>query len=196
MNVRLLFLIAPLAIAAPATAQGVESPLTPLFECREIPDDAARLACLDAAVDALRGETESGEVVAVERQQIESAEEATFGLSIPGFRLPGFGDGGQDLADAEPEAGSPDRVVTRNEDGNISRIENLAVTEFGFSRTRKVQITLANGQVWRQTDGIHVQRPRGDDLDTLTVTIRRGALGSYLLQLSNGGRWFRAERIE
>lgn len=200
MNVRLLFLIAPALIVAPATAQSADSPLTPLFECRDIPNDTERLACLDAAVDALRGETESGEVVAVDRGQIESAEEATFGLTIPGFRLPGlpgFGNDDEetDMAVSEPEAGSPDRVVTRNEDGAIDRIENLAVAEFTLTNRDKVQVVLANGQVWRQTDGTRVQRPRSRDMDELTVTIRAGSFGSYFLQLSNGGRWFRAERI-
>ncbi len=200
MNVRLLFLIAPVLIVAPATAQSADSPLTPLFECRDIPNDAERLTCLDAAVDALRGETESGEVVAVDRGQIESAEEATFGLSIPGFRLPGlpgFGndDAETDLAVSEPEAGSPDRVVTRNDNGSIDRIENLAVAEFSLTNRDKAQIVLANGQVWRQTDGTRVQRPRSRDMDDLTVTIRSGSFGAYFLQLSNGGRWFRAERI-
>ncbi|WP_300541453.1 hypothetical protein [Maricaulis sp.] len=201
MNVRLLLLISPLALAAAAQAQTGASPLQPLFECREIVDDSARLACLDAAVDALRDEAASGEVVAVEREQIEAAEEATYGLSIPNFRLPslslpGFGGDNSDMAEAETAPHSPDRVVVRNDDGLIERIEGLAITEMTVNRLGKVELTLANGQRWRQTDSERVFRASRGAFDGLTATIRSGALGSYFISLSNSSGWFRAERIE
>lgn len=199
MNVRLFFLIAPLAISAPALSQGENTPLEPLFQCRDIPNDTERLACLDAAVDALRGDTETGEVIAVAREQVEAAEEATYGLSISGLRLPGlpnFTGGSEELAEIEAADSSPDRVVTRNDDGQISRIANLRVVEFELSRRRRAVVHLDNGQVWRQSDDVHVQRPRSRDEGTLSATIRSGALGSFFMRLSNGGRWFRVERVE
>ena len=197
MNVRLLLMISPLALTSAAGAQGAGSPLDPLFACREIVDDSARLACFDAAADALRSETESGDVVAVDRERIEAAEEATFGLSIPNFSLPSLRGENTQLAEAaDAESASPERVVTRNDDGNIERIEGLPVSELEMSPAGNVYVTLANGQVWRQTDGTHVQGVRRGAREGLTASIRGGALGSYFMQLNNGGRWFRAERVQ
>ena len=197
MNVRLLLMISPLALASAANAQAAGSPLDPLFACREIADDSARLACFDAATDALRSETESGDVVAVDRERIEAAEEATFGLSIPNFSLPSLRGENTQLAEAaDAEAASPERVVTRNDDGNIERIEGLLVSEVETSPAGNVFVTLANGQVWRQTDNTHIQGVRRGATEGLTASIRGGALGSYFMRLNNGGRWFRAERVQ
>jgi hypothetical protein len=180
-----------------AHAQTGPSPLDPLFACRDIADDAARLACFDAATDTLRGETESGEVVAVDRSQIEAAEEATFGLSIPNFSLPSLRGNNAQLAEAAAASeASPERVVTRNDDGEIERIRGLRVTGLELSPAGNVYVTLDNGQVWRQTDNTHVQGARRGARDGLTAAIRGGALGSYFMRLDNGGRWFRAERVQ
>ncbi|WP_323762538.1 hypothetical protein [Maricaulis sp.] len=200
MNARLLILLPAALMAAPVFAQGAGSPLDPLFTCRDIADDGARLACLDAAVDALRGETERGDVVAVDRQQIEAAEEATYGLSIPQLRLPGFSlpGGGEDveLAALEAEAASPERTIIRDERGQIERIEGLRVVEISENRSGDLRIRLANGQVWQQTDNTHVQLSRRRADTDYTATISNGALGSHFMRLDNGGRRFRAERVE
>lgn len=200
MNARLLILLPAALMTAPAAAQSGNSPLDPLFTCRDIADDSARLACLDAAVDALRSETESGDVVAVDREQIEAAEEATYGLSIPQFRLPGLSlpGGGEDaeLAELESSEASPQRVINRDSNGQIDSIEGLAVAEISENRSGEKIIRLANGQVWRQTDNTYVQLSRSRADTDYTVTISNGALGSHFMRLDNGGRRFRAERVE
>jgi|GEM_PF-134339 len=200
MNARLLILLPAALISAPVFAQGDSSPLDPLFTCRDIVDDSARLACLDAAVDALRGETERGDVVAVDREQIEAAEEATYGLSIPQLRLPGLSlpGGGDDveLAALEAESASPDRTIVRDDSGQIERIEGLRVLEISENRSGDLIVRLANGQVWRQTDNTHVQLSRRRGVTEYTATISNGALGSHFMRLDNGGRRFRAERVE
>ncbi len=200
MNARLLILLPAALITAPAAAQSGDSPLDPLFTCRDITDDSARLACLDAAVDALRSETESGDVVAVDRAQIEAAEEATYGLTIPQFRLPGLSlpGGGEDaeLAELESTEASPQRVINRNDAGQIESIEGLAVAEISENRSGEKIIRLANGQVWRQTDNTYVQLSRSRADTDYTATISNGALGSHFMRLDNGGRRFRAERVE
>ncbi|OLF72344.1 hypothetical protein AWH62_10965 [Maricaulis sp. W15] len=200
MNARLLILLPASLITAPALAQGGDSPLDPLFTCRDIADDGARLACLDAAVDALRSETESGEVVAVDREQIEAAEEATYGLTIPQFRLPGLSlpGGGEDaeLAELESASASPQRVIVRDTNGQIESIEGLAVAEISENRSGDTIVRLANGQVWRQTDNTYVQLTRSRADTDYTATISNGALGSHFMRLDNGGRRFRVERVE
>ena len=202
MNVRLFLWLAPALFWAPATAQTSNSPLEPLFQCQEIGDDTARLSCLDAAVSALRGDTASGEIVAVDRQQIEAAEEATYGLFIPGFSLPdiprlslpSLSGNSEDLAEAAATTASPNRTVIRNDQGVIRRIDNLAIESISMNSARHVEVTLQNGQVWRQTDGTHVQISRRIPHNQLTVSIRNAAVGSYFMKIGNG-RAFRAERI-
>lgn len=201
MNVRLLILLPAALLISPAAAQTADSPLAPLFTCRDITDDSARLACLDAAVDALRSETESGDLVALDRDQVEAAEEATYGLSIPQFRLPGLSlpdlsGGDADLVAGESTGADTARTVVRNDDGRIERIEGIGVVAIRRSRSGDVVLELANGQTWRQTDGTHVQWSRRVPATDYTATISNGALGSYFIRLDNGGRAFRAERIQ
>jgi hypothetical protein len=202
MNVRLFLGLAPALFFAPANAQTPPSPLDSLFQCQAIVDDTARLACQDAAITALQGETESGEVVAVDREQIEAAEEATYGLSIPGFRLPdiprmslpSLSGNSEDLAEAAATTASPNRTVVRNDDGVIRRIDNLAIESIEFNAARRAVVTLQNGQVWRQTDSTHVQVSRRIPHNEQIASIRNGAVGSYFMKIGNG-RAFRAERI-
>lgn len=202
MNVRLLFLAAPLAFAPLAEAQSDSSPLAPLFACRDIQNDAERLACLDREVDTLRGETEAGEIVAVDRQQIDAAEEATYGLQIPGFSLPDvprlslptLRSESEDLADAEAASPATQRTVIRDDEGRIERIENLAVASIGETAYGRLVIELQNGQTWTQIDDTRVVLPRSIPEDEMTASIRNASLGSHLMQLNGRGRWFRARR--
>tara|TARA_R110000868_G_scaffold11516_5_gene56361 strand:+ start:9181 stop:9804 length:624 start_codon:yes stop_codon:yes gene_type:complete len=207
MNTRLLLLATTLGFAPAALAQAPASPLSDLFACEAVSDDAARLVCLDSAVAALHSSTESGDVIAIERVEVEAAEEATFGLDIPGFHLPSLprfalpGSSGEarDLAAADAasaaQSGASNRVVTRDDDGQIARIENLAVASVRFSRSRKVIVTLENGQVWQQLDSDSTHIPRSET-GAGGATIRAAALGSYMMRLGEDGRWFRTTRSQ
>jgi len=204
MNVRLLLLLSPVVFSAMAEAQVENSPLAPLFECREIADDVERLSCLDAAVDSLRGDTDSGEIVAVNSAQIEAAEEATFGLTLSGFNLPGIphlaipslSSESLDLDATEEDASSSEINVIRNEEGDIQRIENLPVQSADTNAVNRVVIVLQNGQVWRQIDSVRVLINHREPQNEMTVTIRKTGIGSLFMRLNNRGRWFRVERVD
>ena len=147
----------------------------------------------------MHGETESGSVIAVNRTEVEAAEEATFGLNIPGFSLPSLPRLGlprgsaSDLAAAGDSAASGNRTVSRDASGQIDRIDNLAVASITFNHSRRAVVTLENGQVWQQLDSdtTHVARSvdAGDG-----ATIRSAALDSYMMRIGENGRWFRARR--
>jgi hypothetical protein len=202
MNTRLLLLIAAAALPSTALAQAPGAPLDGLFACEAIIDDAARLSCLDAAVAALHSETETGNVIAVHRGEVEAAEEATYGLRIPGLQLPSLprfsvphGDA-SDLAAANTAADSSgNHIVTRDDDGQIDRIENLAIAEIGFNRSQRVVVTLANGQVWQQTDSDSTHIARSVNASA-GASIRSAALDSYMMRIGDNGRWFRARRTQ
>lgn len=159
----ILLCATPLALAEdPATTDAV-------YACAEEADDLARLACYDAAVGRLQAAEEAGEIATITREDVEEAEKDSFGLAIPSFSLPG---------------------LSRDDDERLEEIteEVTAVDETPFG---KLIVTLANGQVWEQTDSVRVS---GRDQRSGTATIERGAIGSYWLRLGDARR-FRAKRI-
>ena len=211
MNTRLLLIPLSLLFAAPAAAQDGNSPLSPLFECRQINDEAQRLTCLDAAVDALYQSENTGEIVAVTRGDIEAAEEATYGLNIPEFRLPGIpsiglpnfsGGASSDLTEAADAVDSTDtaepaantRRVVRDETGDITGIEGLAIRNINRDSFDRLIVTLQNGQVWRQIDDTRVLISRRQSASEMSVAVRSAALGSHQMQMNGRGRWFRVRR--
>jgi len=207
MNTRLLILPLSLLFAAPAAAQNDDSPLSPLFGCRQITDNAQRLACLDGAVEQLYQSENTGDIVAVNRSDIEAAEEATYGLSIPQFRLPGIpsiglpsfsGGASSDIAEAaDTEATETEaRRVVRNDTGDITGIDGLAIRDIGRDSFDRLIITLQNGQVWRQIDDTRVLISRRQSPEEMFIAVRSGALASHQMQLNGRGRWFRVRREE
>lgn len=215
MNLRLASTVGACALlalsAAPgALAQDDAGPLNDLFACRDIAGDAERLACMDAAVDILRADTASGEVVAVDRQEIEEAEASQFGLSggfglpdLPRVRMPSLAGGGSEtLAETEAAEGedSAERVVTRNDAGEITSIEGLQIAFLEQNANGRYIIILENGQSWRQTDGTRVNIARRSEPTDLRFEIRSAAMGSFMAVISDTrigrvSRAFRAERI-
>tara|TARA_R110001592_G_scaffold260970_1_gene525793 strand:+ start:73 stop:771 length:699 start_codon:yes stop_codon:yes gene_type:complete len=202
MNTRLLLLAAAISLPSPALAQTPGAPLDDLFACESIAENAARLTCLDTAVAALRSEAAAGSIIAVNRDDVEAAEEATYGLRIPGFSLPSMPRLGMprgsasDLAAAgatDPASGN--RAVSRDETGQIDRIDNLAIASISFNRSRRAVVTLANGQVWQQLDSDSTHIARSIDASE-GASIRSAALDSYMMRLGENGRWFRARRTQ
>ncbi|SDM07293.1 hypothetical protein SAMN04488568_104203 [Maricaulis salignorans] len=202
MNTRLLLLTVAITLPAPALAQAPSAPLDDLFACEAITEDLGRLACLDAAVAALHSDTESGSIIALNRGDVEAAEEATFGLRIPGLSLPSLPRLGlprgsaSDLAAADASTtSSSDRAVSRDANGQIDRIDNLAVASIGFNRSRRAVVTLVNGQIWQQLDSDSTHVARSTDISE-GASIRSAALDSYMMRVGDNGRWFRARRTQ
>ena len=205
MNPGLLFAAIALALAPVAAAQAADSPLDALFACQEISDDVARLACLDREVTALRGETKSGDIIAIDREQLE---EDSYGLDPSSVPLPA--PESKDVATAEPadsSTGEPagstaaepagssaGQRTVRDEDGRIEGLDNLPVARLGETPKGRLVVKLQNGQVWQQIDNIRIFVPRRTPQEGMTVSIRNAALGSYKMQLNGDGPWFRARR--
>lgn len=108
MRPTVLFAAALCAVPLGAGAAAAQSdPLQPILACRQIADDAERLACFDSAAGALSGEEEAGEIVVVRREQIEQAERESFGFSIPGVSGLASSIGGLFSGDAPAQAPAP-----------------------------------------------------------------------------------------
>lgn len=163
-----LFAAAAAAQTPPQQRAGV---LDQVYACASVSGETERLACYDQAVGRLRQAQTSGEVVAVDRAQAEEIERDAFGFSLPSLpRL--FGR----ERDAEP-------TFTELQ-LEIARVERRADLSSRF--------TMSNGQVWSQvgTDSVRHVRPGG------AVTIRRAAMGSFLMSVEAGGAAIRVRRTQ
>lgn len=155
-----LILLAGTTVADADTPPGRTPAFQHLIDCRALKDDAARLACFDRAAASLDDAVAKKEVVIVDKQQVREAKRGLFGLSLPSFHLFGRGD----EQDAEEVAQIEGKIVSATPDVDGWRIK------------------LDDGSVWTQTDGKPTfKNPKPG----VSVVVRRGALGSYILRVDN-----------
>lgn len=142
----------------PAPQQRPEM-LERLTACRTVAEDAARLACYDAAAAAFDTAEREGELVVIDRAAVNETRRQLFGFEMPTLpRL--FGNGaGEDL----------DSIETTLERASLSG-ENRWV------------FRLADGSVWRQIDS---ERVRFDNRPGESVRVRKASLGSFLMTVGD-----------
>ena len=176
-----LVLGAALALAAPASAQPqLPNPASPeviqkVYACAVVAEAAARLACFDAAVGALKAAETQGQFAAVDAAGVRQLEREAFGFSLPSLprlTLPSFG-----RNDAAPDATTAELALTIARRGSFDG---------------RPSYVMNNGQVWVlvDTDDNRLARPGA------AVTIKRGAVGSYLMKVEAGGAAVRVRRAQ
>lgn len=206
------------ALHAPASAQDAPAnPLAAVIACGQITDDAERLACFDREVATIESATQTGELVAVDRAAVREIERDAFGFNLPSLpRISLFRS--LNTADAEPKqptltTQSPDTVETADAapddatttqpatpapdrsvaDANepLDRV-TLTLARMSERPNGRMRFFMENGQVWVQTDTGPV-RVKSRDLPT-SATIRKAALGSFLMRIDGYGRAIRVSR--
>lgn len=136
--------------------RGSAPQLQKLLDCKTIPDPTERLACYDRNVAALDESVQRKDVIVAERQQVRQARRSLFGLSLPKI----------DLFGSDEASDAIDQI-----EGHVT-----AAHEGG----QGWRITLDDGSIWQQTDDRQLFRaPKPGE----TVTVKRGALGSYFLTI-------------
>lgn len=156
------------AIAQPK-AEARSAMLQKLVDCRKVTDEAARLACYDAATVALDQAEAKGDIVVVDREQARKVRRQAFGFSMPSITL--F-----------------ERGETQEELENVAGVLALA----RINGAGKWVIKLEDGAVWTQVDANELfKTPKPG----MPVKIRQAAMGSFLLSIDNQ-RAFRARRTE
>jgi hypothetical protein len=138
-----------------------------LLDCRGKTDNAARLACYDAAAAAMDQAEAKGDIVVVDRDQARAVRKQAFGFTLPSLTIFERGE--------KPE--QIDHVTA-----------TIAVARPGADG--KWVLRLEDGAVWRQIDG---EPPHRDPKAGMTVEIKAASMGSYLLSV-DGQRSFRAHR--
>lgn len=140
---------------APARADALER----LVACRGVTEPSQRLACYDQAADALDHAERAGEVVVLDRAQVEETRRGLFGFAMPSLDVFNRGAAADELDDVP--------FVIRSASG--------------AGRTGWV-FEMEDGSLWRQIDGMMWDRPRAGQ----TAVISRAALGSYMLRVEDG----------
>lgn len=157
-------------LGGPAAAQAKlerSGALKAVVDCRPIADPAQRLACYDAATAALDAAEAKGDVVVVDRAQVQEARKAAFGFN---FQMPSF------LTQGEaPEA--------------LKQIDSTVGSARQDARG-KWTVVLEDGAVWTQIDAEKFRKaPAPGD----KVEIRAASLGSFFLKVEKLGT-IRAKR--
>ena len=167
------------ALIAGFAARAADAPapaavLKAVDACRTIGDDKARLACFDSAAAQLATAQAKGDVVVVDREQVQAARREAFGFNLPKLsvlgRLAGQADAGK--ADEAEDDSATFTVTTASQGGD-----------------GRWTLIMDNGMVWRQTNstvGAMTIR-KGDKAE-----VRKGMLGAYFM---NVGR-YRAIKVE
>lgn len=135
--------------------------LSRLVTCRAVAASDARLACYDAAAEALDTAERQGAVVVVDRAEVRATRRRLFGFELPSA----------EQIDSGP---APER---------IDSIETTLTRAYQNGNDKWVFV-LADGSTWRQIDseGIDFRNRPGQP-----IRVNRAALGSYLLTVGRGG---------
>ena len=151
--------LAATPIAAEAQETGRAAALERLAACRTQSEPTARLACYDAAASEMDAAERSGQLVVMDRAQVQEVRRGLFGFSVPSLSL--FGDDG----------------------GEEAQIDSITVTITGLREVQRELwvFTMSDGSTWRQADAWRGRTPREGE----TAVIRRGAIGSFLMSIES-----------
>ena len=164
-------LLVPLILMqAAADEPSASGAVASLRRCQAIAVDAERLRCFDAAAAALVTSVERKDVIVTDRQEIRRTKRSLFGFSLPRIG---------------PFSQQPDE---RDAEG-VAKLTG-PLKSVGVLRGGLLRFVVEEGAVWETTEMVPFPPKVGSE-----ATIRRAALGSYLVRFSSG-RTFRARRVE
>ena len=150
--------------------------------CLDIESAEERLACLEGAAKELKAT----------RVRRETAEESAAAEALTAPVVAAESATEEDLFGAEALAS------TKNAAREKDRTTRLAsqVVEFRVNPYGDITAVLENGQVWRQlsSDNAIVRIPNKEKV--FTVSIKRGALGNYVMTINELKRSIRVRRIK
>lgn len=155
----LALLAAPASAAVRDEKAPAPAPIARVVACQSVADTAQRLACFDREVAAMARAEASGELVAMDRQQLRRTKRSLFGIALPDLDVFGDSDG------IEGEASTLETTIK-------------SVRQRGDG---KWILDLAEGGRWMQIDSHELaQDPRAGH----PIRIRRAAMGSYLANVN------------
>jgi hypothetical protein len=140
---------------------------TDIVACRALADAGARLTCFDAATKALEDATDNRQIVMLNQDVVRKTKKSLFGFSLP--KIPFFGE-----SDAEQEA------EFKQVEGDLAGVQSIGAGKYQF--------IVKDAGVWQTMEATPLLLKDGKPF-----TIKRGALGSFLLVMN--GRGIRVKRV-
>ncbi len=192
----------PFTHAVAAEDMASSSALNDIYSCAAIEDDDKRLACFDRAVKSVKSAEETGDLVAVDKSQVQTLQREAFGFnlpSLPKFRIPTLvrlQAAKNNISDtapaniAEKPTGSS-QVLEKTKTGEISKIM-YTIAKIKKKANGKIVFYLENGQVWAQTNPKNIKIPR--KIEGLKAEIKKAAMGTYFLRINGKGSAIRVQR--
>ncbi len=181
----IFFISAPLA----AQADPREDALHALDACAATTDEHARVVCYDRIAPQLKA------ALGAPHPPTEAEQKSWFGFDIgnifgsaPAQQTTPQQFGSENLPAPPPKPGEPPPLEPI--DSIKAKVTNYAMDPFG-----KFVIFTDNDQVWQQLQGDteHAMFHKGGGD---TVTISRGLLGSYNLQINDSNKVFKVKRVK
>ena len=154
-------------LARDKAADALPGVISNIIDCRAIADVPQRVACYDAAADALAAATASKDLVVADRTETREARKALFGFTLPRLKLLGNADKSEEIT------------------STTAPITQVSTTTGGL-----YVLTLEDGGRWAQKESVFINRPKPGE----TVTISKGAVGGYVAKIGTG-RSFRVQRL-
>lgn len=208
-----IIIASSLTLTAEARQDSSPTRLDAIYKCAQETDEAKRLACFDAATQDIKAAEDSGELVTVTREDVEKEQRNSFGFATNAFStvrdifIGGSDDDGAIESEGTIETASSGSGATESASASASAtgrrpvasfealdeisVPILKTEEFGYNRNR---FYLANGQIWDQADSGRFRIPREEGGERNTAEIRKGALGSFLMQINGEGKAITVKR--
>ncbi len=150
-----------------------------LRNCYRIQNDKDRLACFDSLANTIEVERNENkrpsiEIPKTEREQIPAR------LAL------------NEKTRKDERTNTKENSDTK-ENGEKSTTVTSKLEKARQLRDRRYRFYLANGQVWEQKDSSRIYIPKKGPI---TVTIKKGSFGSYILKVNSKKRAVRVKRIK
>lgn len=177
---RIILAIATAMLATPCLAQSVQ----PFVECAGKVSDAERLACYDRAVESLSGEARR---IAAQRKVASDQAAAVAAAAAAKAAADAAVKAQADAKDSFGREGI--KMFGQRGEAEVGEV-TATVTEVLRDSVGKVVVVMDNGQIWRQVDGFTLPLRAG-----ASVTVKRGAMGSYRMRLDGTSRLIQVIRM-
>ncbi|HSC60983.1 MAG TPA: hypothetical protein VLC29_07100 [Rhizomicrobium sp.] len=187
-----------LAIACGAAQAGPrDDVLDAMGKCAALTDDKARLGCYDAVAPRLRDALNQPPET-LSHPPTPEEQKSWFGFSLGdwfGNTVPPSGQTtpGQFGADRLPPATPTTAANGAPAEPQVLDSITAGVSDYSINPFGKFIVFLDNGQVWKEVDADIAHFNKGA---ANTVTIERGALGSYNLRINDGNKVFKVTRVK
>ena len=169
-----------------------------MVECRAMPDDTERLACYDALADAVFGPSNTGSTPALSAtQDVEAPAQPP--AAPPVSQAPAAPSTAPVVSQALLQEAFGAEQLPKDKRPSVMPNEELEQLSSVATKVRrnaldKVTVWLANGQVWRQTDGYYFPIDDGENLN-IPVVLDRKLFSGYKLSPVDSRRAITVKRI-